>query len=280
MIKRADLTFPILKSLKAKVSHIFVLFCTISLFLILYNPFNLMDGASSGLASIIYSSVMVGLIFSVIATITLIAYKKKLNENRFMLYDYILMIIINISGSSILFSLGSTSIIDYLESYLLVSKITLMPYLLTTSLSFITHLIKELIEKKALLASAKAEQGAIEMINFNDEYGNTSFYLDKNSILYVEANDNYVNIYYYASLKVSYKILRASMKSVETLLAPYSIIRCHRSYMVHTEKINSIHKHKGKLKLTLSEGDYSIPVSTTFAPAIERILLNSPLKQP
>lgn len=278
MIKRIYPSFPVLNSLRAKVTHIFMLYITISLFLIIYNPFDFMDSGSKEWTNIVLSSSIVAVIFSLIATISLFFYRKKIKSNRFMLYDYILMVIINIVTCSILFSLGSISITDYLNSVLVVLSITIIPYLLATSFSFIVYLIKDLIEKRALLESAKKEN-KVELVYFQDDYGSTSFYLDKNSVLYIEANDNYINIYYWASQKVSCKILRTSMKTVEPLLKIYSMIRCHRSYIVNIQKVNSIQKQKGQLKLSLYDTDFMVPVSRTFANEVEQTLKISHLNE-
>lgn len=278
MIKRIYLSFPALNSLRAKVSHILLLFVTISLFLIIYNPFGLIDPESRGWSNIVIPSITIGAIFSGIAIIALVLYRKKFRGNRFTLYDYALMMTGNIVVCAILFSLGSTSILDYLNSIVSVFSITFIPYLLVTSFSIIVHLIKELIEKKRLLSRARRQE-KVEMICFKDDNGNTTFYLDKLSILYIEANDNYVNIYFYASQKVSYKILRTSMKSMEALLKKHSIIRCHRSYLVNMQKINSIQKQKGQLKLSLYDDEFLVPVSRTFAPDIEQLLSISHLDE-
>lgn len=269
----------IFESKKAIWTHLLVLFGSLFLFLTLYNPFNLIKQSGYGIYDTILASFTVSFIFSLVAAVVLHLFRAKINVNEFMVHDYIFMVLLNLFVATMIFSIGSSTISEYFETFISIGAIVLIPYLLTTSISFILYLVNELIDKRNKLL--KAEAGFIpikkEMIEFIDEYGKTSFYLDKDSILYIEANDNYINIYFYANFRVSYKILRASMRSIEHILLTHSIVRCHRSYMVNVNKINSTQKEKGKLKLTLVEGDFIVPVSNSFAPNIRELIGISPL---
>lgn len=59
----------------------------------------------------------------------------------------------------------------------------------------------------------------------------------KESICYLEAKENYVNIV----LTGGEKLVRCSMKKLEKELEPYEMIRCHRSYMVNIKKVYAVH---------------------------------------
>lgn len=275
------LKFQLFDKFRSMVFYIAVLHITISLFLMVYNPFNMMNRASEGMLITIIASLIVATIFSAIASLTIFLYRWKIRNNRFTIYDFIMMVIINIILSSIIFSAGSLSTIyDFFESILQTGGIVIIPYLLTISFCTIKYLVKELLDRKARLTQIRLEKEKFEvdMIRFVDEYGKTCFHLDKNTILYLESNDNYVNIYYFSNMRVSYKILRASMKSIEEMLDRYKIVRCHRSYMVNINKINHVEKDKGKMKLAMSEGDFLVPVSASFTPKLMKIIDILPLK--
>ena len=280
MIKRSALKFKLFDKLRVKIFYIVTLYITISLFLFVYNPFNTMSRADEGMLPTIFGSLIIATIFTVIAAITLFFYKKKIRLERFMIYDFVFMVIVNIILATLVFSIGSvSSVYDFFEAILLTSGIALIPYLLTISICAIRYLVTELLEKKAKLSLLKHEQQNFEkeMICFLDEYGKIGFHLNKDSIIYLEANDNYVNIYFYVNMRVSYKVLRASMKSVEDMLEKHNIIRCHRSYIVNANKIIHTLKEKGKLKLALSESDFLVPVSPSFAPKVLKAMHVSPL---
>lgn len=58
-----------------------------------------------------------------------------------------------------------------------------------------------------------------------------AFYLD--SICYLEAQEKYVRVV----LTDHEKLLRCSLKNLEKDLAPYDMVRCHKSYIVNMKKV-------------------------------------------
>ena len=103
------------------------------------------------------------------------------------------------------------------------------------------------------------------MIPFYDDKSVLKLSVKKESLLYLEATENYITIYYLNKGKVSKYLLRATMKRMEDSFAGTGIIRCHRSHMVNFEKVKVIRKDKDGLKLELDHPDVTdIPVSKTY----------------
>ncbi len=272
-IREIRLLFPVFISVRARVSHILVLFLTFFVSLVIYNPFGGGTISESTLIQTILSSALVSMLYSIIASISMWAYSPKISKKRFRIFDYIVMVFLNTLISSLIYALGSTNIYDYVESFMFVGVIVIIPYVISVFYSYSRYLLKELVDKRNILEMSKESKR--EMIGFTDEYGKLDFYLDRESILYVEANDNYVNIYFESNSKVSYKILRSTLKSIELLLEKYKMIKCHRSYIVNMDQVIMTHKEKGKLKLELRNCAFLIPVSTSFAPLITDYIANS-----
>jgi hypothetical protein len=104
-----------------------------------------------------------------------------------------------------------------------------------------------------------------DMIAFVDDKSVLKFSVKKESLLYLEASENYITICYLNKGKVSKYLLRATMKKMEENLSGTSILRCHRSYMVNFEKVKVIRKDKDGLKLELDNPDViDIPLSKTY----------------
>jgi hypothetical protein len=104
------------------------------------------------------------------------------------------------------------------------------------------------------------------MIPFQDEKGVLRFSVKNENLLYLEAADNYVNVYYLNKEKVNSFMLRNSLKNMEELFKGSEIIRCHRSYMVNFDKIKVIRKDKDGLKLEFDLSQIlDIPVSKSYA---------------
>ena len=103
------------------------------------------------------------------------------------------------------------------------------------------------------------------MIPFHDEKGILRLSMKKENLLYIEASDNYANIYYLNKGRISTFLLRNSLKRMEDLFRNTEIVRCHRSYMVNFEKVKVIRKDKEGLLLELDQPSViDIPVSRSY----------------
>ncbi len=106
---------------------------------------------------------------------------------------------------------------------------------------------------------------AEDTIVFNDENGKNRLTIKSGGLLYIGANDNYVNIYYMDNDKVGYTMLRNNLKNLEQQLLPYDIVRCHRSYMVNLRRVKIISREKEGMFITFDSNAISkIPLSKTY----------------
>lgn len=275
--KTEKFLFPFFSTKRARIYHLSVLFVLSSLFLVIYNPFDIMSAGAQPLPARILVSLSVTGIFTVVATLSMLLFLKKIKNGRFKYHHFFLMGFINLSVSAILYTADDLTLTNYLKFFFFLFVVMLVPYTLTTFLSITTYLFKELLKKKAegkMLSKQLEEETGNDLIPFVGEYGNIDFYLYKESLLYVEANDNYVNIYSDNNGKVVCNILRSSMKNIEKQLKNYGICRCHRSYIVNPKKIIFAKKEKGKLFLHLSGCDFLVPVSGNFAHDIAKFMGN------
>jgi DNA-binding LytR/AlgR family response regulator len=104
-----------------------------------------------------------------------------------------------------------------------------------------------------------------EMIPFRDEKGIMRISVKTSDLLYLQAADNYVTIFYTTQQKQAKYMLRSSLKLIETDLKGSPLIRCHRSYMVNFEKVKIIRRESDGLRLELDAPTLlEIPVSKTY----------------
>lgn len=110
---------------------------------------------------------------------------------------------------------------------------------------------------------------ADEVINFMDEKGKLRLSIKQSTILYLEADDNYVKIHYIDKGKSGTSMLRNKLKAMEEKLSQYGFARCHRSYMVNLQKVNIISRDKEGLYISFDEsGSTRIPLSKTYADTV------------
>lgn len=91
----------------------------------------------------------------------------------------------------------------------------------------------------------------------------TSETLDINlpDLLFVEADDNYSTVVWKNGHGIQKKLLRANLKSVEGQLNNSFTLRCHRSFLVNINAIDSVSGNANGYKLKMRDTDITIPVS-------------------
>lgn len=100
-----------------------------------------------------------------------------------------------------------------------------------------------------------------------------SITVDANTILYIEAAGNYVNIVYLRESGLQKKMLRSTIKQVEEILQPYvTLIRCHRAFIVNINQIASLSGNAQGYKLAIHHTEEQIPVSRTYMKQLKESL--------
>ncbi|TCO06814.1 LytTR family transcriptional regulator DNA-binding domain-containing protein [Natronoflexus pectinivorans] len=139
------------------------------------------------------------------------------------------------------------------------SLILLIPYLIT-SLYFAWREKKVSFEQ--LLRQIRTRPA---FIPFKDENGTLRITVKATDVLYVEASDNYVDIYYKSGGKTKSYLLRNTLKRLEILLKDYPLVRCHRSFMINLNQVKMLRRVKGQFQLLLDDaGDLIVPVSRSY----------------
>lgn len=115
----------------------------------------------------------------------------------------------------------------------------------------------------------QAEEGPDDRIRFYDSRKMLKLVVNVSSIYYISADENYVNIHYSEDGKTKRYVLRASMKSIESLCAKNSLVRCHRSYFVNPSHIKMLRKDENGLVFA----DIDTP-ETTSVPVTKRYYAN------
>ena len=107
------------------------------------------------------------------------------------------------------------------------------------------------------------------MMPFLDDKGILRFSVKSDNLLYIEAADNYVSIYYLNKDTVTRFMLRNTLKNLEDALKGTEVVRCHRKYMVNCERVRVIRREKEGIELELDiTGTLNIPVSRTYAESV------------
>lgn len=276
--------------LKKKNIALFLIFVALFslLFINIYKPFNSTSWAKDGTNKTVYflvSSLIVlsGIGVLLISRIIMLLVKEKI---KIKYIDYFIWIIVEIIVMSILYSLVAINFYQNTKDFFDIFPNTFLYILLTLFLPYlVSWLYFALQEKNSAIAKLVEmnryidEENYITLVNerqnlihFHDEKGTLRLSIKFNKLYYIEAADNYVNIYYENKGKISRFLLRKSLKSIEDTYKEYSLIRCHRSFIINVNKVKVLKKEKDGTYLDFDFGDIPvIPVSKTYSQNILEI---------
>jgi DNA-binding LytR/AlgR family response regulator len=116
------------------------------------------------------------------------------------------------------------------------------------------------------LVTLRTEPEHSSRMRFYDTNRNLKFVATADTILYIGAEENYINIYYLDNDRVKCYVLRSSMRAVDELCLTNGLIRCHRSFYVNPSHVRVLRKEKeGVVVAELDVDDVrEIPVSKKF----------------
>lgn len=254
------------------------------LFINAYRPFNVdqIYPEISKLTIFLVSSVMilVGLVVVAVSRVLLyhIAKKHSIRIGVFILWiaaEIIVMAAVYTFLASIyLQDLDKelrTVMINTLRNTTLVIAI---PYAMSI-LYFQLHEYSEKLKMVDVLQQAAEEAVTPSVLSFYDSKGEMKFSIKRENLLYVEAADNYVNIWYTNKNKVEHFLLRTSLKVLEGYNLGGGIYRCHRSYIVNFDNVSLIRREKDGVVYAEfgMEGVENIPISASYSDVITKAFL-------
>lgn len=151
-----------------------------------------------------------------------------------------------------------------------------LPYFEVVATSF-EYLIMSLVIPYCILALSlriyeyndklsNPEETSAQRMRFYDDRHNLKFVVTPESLLYIAAEENYINIFYTESGKEKSYALRSSMKAVEELCIDNGLVRCHRSFYINPRHVDVLRKDKDGVMYAELDAKESrhVPVSKTY----------------
>jgi DNA-binding LytR/AlgR family response regulator len=116
--------------------------------------------------------------------------------------------------------------------------------------------------KPELPASLPGKKNEFPVIELTGDYHGEKIVLPPGELYFIVAANNYVKVYFIKNEKISYSILRMTMKKVEEALAAWpGFFRCHRAYIVNLDKVQHVEGNAQGYKIRLAGVEEPIPVS-------------------
>lgn len=120
------------------------------------------------------------------------------------------------------------------------------------------------------------EENNVQGIEFESENQSEKLFLFPEQIILIKAANNYIEIIFRKSEKVSRQLVRNTLKNTENLVKDYpSLIRVHRSFIVNVKSIRKVNKGSDGLKLLLYDYPKAINVSRQYVLNVKQALEDS-----
>lgn len=169
---------------------------------------------------------------------------------------------------------GGDIISLFKESLYKTILVLMIPYVITYILFILWEKTSQLkIIRKQMEEDDKALVKSY--VKILDEKGELRLSVKKDNLLFIEAEDNYVRVWYLSGKSVKNLMVRNSLKKVQEQLQDMNIVRCHRSYMVNVDHIKILRREKeGFFFIDLGfDGVPDIPMSKTYGEEITNLMM-------
>ncbi len=264
--------FPILDDNKSK--WILILFCAFfaTLFLIIYNPLNVIGFKINTQLGNLLSIKSAGVIGALVLIITQFYLRPIVGVRRHSILSFSLWLLLELSILSMVFYViyGERGQPFWHELYLTVEStvmLAIFPYSIGCILIALyrTKRNKQQDQKPAIL----------EFVTLQDENGKDVLTVRSSDLIYLKAEDNYVQVTYLQNGSIEKKLIRNNLKTLEINLNNPNLIRIHRSYMINRPNINSIDREGRKIVVQMNYvQDTRLPVSSSYKPMLESSISN------
>ncbi|WP_372647888.1 LytR/AlgR family response regulator transcription factor [Draconibacterium sp.] len=214
-----------------------------------------------------------GFISSLVLLITQFPLRKIFHQQTFKLKSYLLWILVEIVLISLVYIfLYGNPIGNFINDFLFSLKYTVLGIMIPYSFALLLIYYKKHIEEIEQLQNKLSGTDKNQLLTFTDEKGKPRFSVRSKDFLYIESTDNYVTVNFILEGKLQRKLLRNTMKNIESQLGSESILRCHRSFIVNIQNVDFVQKENKKLSLHLNSSEVTIPVSEKYSPLLLTVL--------
>ncbi len=272
MLKLLTNPYPVTRGWKKELFWSLLTIAVASVLLFLFRPFGLANIPKVTADQFLYTLIMLLMIYAIAIQVILaefISTKLELmwttgKEIIFTTF-YLMGVAFLIYGTALSFSLTRLTVFDALVFMLMTLGISIMPVSLTVLLKQ-NWLLKKTLTSIEQLPAVTADHNSVSGIILHGSR-NESLSLNLTQLLVIKAQQNYSEVIYLSQQEIKQKLLRITLAALQEQLSSTSVIRCHRSYLVNLQNVDSINGNAQGYQLILHQDLLTTPVSRSYIPA-------------
>lgn len=250
-------------------------------FLVIYSPYS--ETSWFGLAKserflLTTTFVVVSVLFLIVSRMLMIFVSKKYLKMTYLKYTFWLLAEIILIGifhsilSMVYIKMTDYSVIFIVVKSVLVTMLALgVPYLVSAMWQTIKDMHNTLLvtDTKNVASDGEAIAQNIDIINISDNKGTLKLSVKLDNLYYIKAEDNYTIVYYSKNGMLNRYMIRCKIQTIEDNFRDTPLIRCHRTYIVNTEKIKVLRHESDGFYIDFDfDGIDTIPVSKTYSESV------------
>jgi hypothetical protein len=245
------------------------------LFLLIFQPFHLADTPSGILVLSTAYGITTALVMVLLNVLLLPLLPRFFNEDRWTIgreltWTMLNVLIIGIANTAVTIGAGLASLTWSSVFYFQLYTILVGIFPVTVSVLLKQAILQRRYEKKSEEINEQIRHTHHEpvaspvssIITIPSDTAGENLELDLSDLCFVRSSDNYIEVYYLQGGKITKKLLRGTLRRLESVFEPYpQLYRCHKSYIVNLSKVTHVSGNAQGYKLTLSDIAEPIPVS-------------------
>lgn len=271
MLKLLTNPYPVTRGWKKELFWSLLTIAVASILLFLFRPFGLANIPTVTADQFLYTLIMLLMIYAIAIQVILaefISTKLELmwttgKEIIFTTF-YLMGVAFLIYGTALSFSLTRLTVFDALVFMLMTLGISIMPVSLTVLLKQ-NWLLKKTLTSIEQLPAVTADHNSVSGIILHGS-SNESLSLNLTQLLVIKGQQNYSEVIYLSQQAIKRKLLRITLAALQEKLSSTSVIRCHRSYLVNLQNVDSINGNAQGYQLMLHQDLLTAPVSRSYIP--------------
>ncbi|MEQ8907731.1 MAG: LytTR family DNA-binding domain-containing protein [Vicingaceae bacterium] len=188
------------------------------------------------------------------------------------------LVLLFIGTANLLYSVSLDYLKLSLQGFLFYQGVTiavgLIPVTIGTLLNYHKKLKAAVKEASDLNASIQQKAEHHELIEIPSKNKSEELKVELDQLLALKAVENYLEVYLNRTETTKKEIIRNTLSEVEQSLSSYpSLKRCHRSFLVNLDQVESFSGNAQGLSLRLKNSNtLSIPVSRSYVKEIKAVL--------